>query len=687
MFYSHEVLTNRKYGVATVWLVATLGSKSALKRVSRKAILDVDVQKACDTIGEPEAPMALRLSSNLLYGVARVYNQQCGYVLNDAETAKKQMRAMFKTMRMSGLEDEGGHKGRSDQLVLQEDPNFLPDFDLLPVDLDRLNFDVSTLAEDSLRSTLSPHNSQISLSSQPMGGLPIRGVSSSAGGGSIAGGRAFSTRDGSGFGARAEPAVMLEDDFFEVAPDGTMLFSDARQPVGPVAGADRTDLGSVSSHVRRDHAHGRAGPDLLGQPDDDGFIPIQDDYEVGLDAEPFPPRHQTLPDDQQEYITSETVEAPMRRRQKPPPKVIAPDTTLELRNGDLARWNTDYVANMQEAHRHKLSARATTIAKKNAEHWILGNASLSALYDSDRLVRLPGPLEMFSGAKLLETFTGLHLGSGGGKRDHRASTGRDGQQDGPLRKRSRGNEPSSDELGRGADEFGDGYIPTVGNDYTGMGIEQGREAPTPLDERHLSSTFPWNQSAGSRRPTSVFGSASLPGAHQPATGGGGLASRRGSRLQSASPLLGRGLPDTDTDQLPHMDMRSDLGGLDDLAMTGLDDFELYGPAAQVDTQTAAQSQWQRAALDSESTNFFSFVRAAITEADEAREAAALGDEEMEEMDGSVEFSTLLPPEHNTNIVAAQGLLHVLALGTKHLLNVQQDEAFGLIVLRPIAGTA
>ncbi|KAI6883831.1 hypothetical protein KC360_g4819 [Hortaea werneckii] len=686
MFYSHEVLTNRKYGVATVWLVATLGSKSALKRVSRKAILDVDVQKACETIGEPEAPMALRLSSNLLYGVARVYNQQCGYVLNDAETAKNQMRAMFKTMKISGLEDEGGHKGRSDQLVLQEDPNFLPDFDLLPVDLDQLNFDVSTLAEDSLRSTLSPHNSQISLSSQPIGGLPIRGVSSSAGGGSIAGGRAFSTRDGSGFGARAEPAIMLEDDFFEVAPDGTMLFSDARQQGEPTAGADRMDVGSVSSHVRRDHAQGRVGPDILGQMDDDGFIPIQDDYELGLDAEAFPPRQQALQEDQQEYIMSETVEAPMRRRQKPPPKIIAPDTTLELRNGDIARWNTDYVANMQEALRHKLSARATAIAKKNAEHWILGNASLSTLYESDRLVRLPGPLQMFSGAKLLKTFTGLRLNAGGEKRDHRASTGRDDQTEGPLRKRSRGNEPSSDELGCGVDEFGDGYMPTAGDDYTGMGIEQGREAPTPLDERHLSGTFPWNQSAGSRRPTSVFGSVSLPGTHQPASGGG-LASRRGSRLQTASPLLGRGLPDTDTDQLPHMDMRSDLGGLDDLAMSGLDDFELYGPAAQVDTQTAAQSQWQRAALDSESTNFFSFVRAAIAEADEARAAVVLGDEEMEEMDGTVEFATLLPPEHNTNIVAAQGLLHVLALGTKHMLDVQQDEAFGPIVLRPIAPTA
>lgn len=65
-FYSHEVLTSRKYGVATVWLVATLGSKSTLKKVSKAAILKVDVAKACDTIVAPEAPMALRLQSNLL---------------------------------------------------------------------------------------------------------------------------------------------------------------------------------------------------------------------------------------------------------------------------------------------------------------------------------------------------------------------------------------------------------------------------------------------------------------------------------------------------------------------------------------------------------------------------------------------------------------------------------------------
>ena len=47
-------------------LVATLGSKSALKKVNRKAILEVNVPKTCETIITPEAPMALRLQGSLL---------------------------------------------------------------------------------------------------------------------------------------------------------------------------------------------------------------------------------------------------------------------------------------------------------------------------------------------------------------------------------------------------------------------------------------------------------------------------------------------------------------------------------------------------------------------------------------------------------------------------------------------
>jgi hypothetical protein len=48
-------------------LVATLGAKpNTGKKVTRKAILSVDIKNVCKTIMKPEAPLALRLQSNLL---------------------------------------------------------------------------------------------------------------------------------------------------------------------------------------------------------------------------------------------------------------------------------------------------------------------------------------------------------------------------------------------------------------------------------------------------------------------------------------------------------------------------------------------------------------------------------------------------------------------------------------------
>ena len=95
-------------------LVATLGAKSNTKKLTKKAILDVNVKKACETIIEPEAPMALRLQSNLLYacplrcprscsqnsyGVSKVYNQQWEYLLLDTQTAQNTMRTLIKVAR------------------------------------------------------------------------------------------------------------------------------------------------------------------------------------------------------------------------------------------------------------------------------------------------------------------------------------------------------------------------------------------------------------------------------------------------------------------------------------------------------------------------------------------------------------------------------------------------------------
>lgn len=89
-------------------LVATLGPKSNLRRVNRKAILNVDVKKACETIMQPEAPLALRLQSNLLYGVTKVYSQQCNYVLADCQTAQNHIRALSTLVKGSELDPKAG---------------------------------------------------------------------------------------------------------------------------------------------------------------------------------------------------------------------------------------------------------------------------------------------------------------------------------------------------------------------------------------------------------------------------------------------------------------------------------------------------------------------------------------------------------------------------------------------------
>lgn len=100
MFYSTEILTSRKEGLAVFWLAATVGSRggTAVRKLSKKELLGCDVVKAwwvrsrnttirvlseltkpprdSEKVREPEEPLALRLSSNLLMGIARVFSQQ-----------------------------------------------------------------------------------------------------------------------------------------------------------------------------------------------------------------------------------------------------------------------------------------------------------------------------------------------------------------------------------------------------------------------------------------------------------------------------------------------------------------------------------------------------------------------------------------------------------------------------------
>lgn len=66
--------------------MATLGSKptaaTSTKILSKNDIQNTEIPGVCQLIVEPEGPMALRLSSNLLYGVSLVFRHQVTYLLS-----------------------------------------------------------------------------------------------------------------------------------------------------------------------------------------------------------------------------------------------------------------------------------------------------------------------------------------------------------------------------------------------------------------------------------------------------------------------------------------------------------------------------------------------------------------------------------------------------------------------------
>lgn len=209
-------------------------------------------------------------------------------MLHDAEAAKNSLRDVFKVKRTSALEPEGAQKGRlvsvavtccheecadnhssADQLILQDDPNFLPDFDLMPLDLGRLDFDTPTAGE-SQRETLTPYGSQHTPDwQQHSGGLILPQSVSSIVGGPVGGFGSFGRRGDSGVGSRYEHAALLDDDLglsFDPEGDVAMVAGPVRQPAGPAIRGERTDPGSVSSIVRREHQRGVLGNEMASSP-------------------------------------------------------------------------------------------------------------------------------------------------------------------------------------------------------------------------------------------------------------------------------------------------------------------------------------------------------------------------------------------------------------------------------------
>ncbi|KAH7170933.1 double-strand-break repair protein rad21 [Dactylonectria macrodidyma] len=97
MFYS-ETLLQKSGPLARVWLSANLERK-----LSKNHILQSNVTDSVEAIIMPnQAPMALRLSGQLLLGVVRIYQRKTRYLLDDCNEAMMKIKMAF---RSSGNND------------------------------------------------------------------------------------------------------------------------------------------------------------------------------------------------------------------------------------------------------------------------------------------------------------------------------------------------------------------------------------------------------------------------------------------------------------------------------------------------------------------------------------------------------------------------------------------------------
>ncbi len=75
MFYSTQILA-RKGPLGIVWMAAHLERK-----LNKNQVYEASIPSTVDVLLSPDAPLALRLSGQLLLGVCRIYAKKVTYLL------------------------------------------------------------------------------------------------------------------------------------------------------------------------------------------------------------------------------------------------------------------------------------------------------------------------------------------------------------------------------------------------------------------------------------------------------------------------------------------------------------------------------------------------------------------------------------------------------------------------------
>ncbi|KAJ4320790.1 R8 protein [Neodidymelliopsis sp. IMI 364377] len=556
-----------------------------------------------------------------------------------------------------------------EQLVLQDDPSFLPEFAVPPPELlADLNFSFDLHSPRSGESqSLTPFGSQRSSQSSYVAGFGLVLPSSSPIQPNAFRLEADDGAQGDAGVPNIDNLLQLDEPDFTFGEDGDLIeFSLGKSaPMTPqiVEGAPMHSDAAASARVRKEHEDGQQGGDqvLVGQMDLN--LPAYGDDAPEAEAS-SPAVNQQHGEHSQIITSSSTVAAPMRRKKRAA-RSLPQDTRMELCNTELLSWNTNYLNNMKDAARSNVKKHVLQQAKKNAEYyvWSSGIGGLGQDAFGPR-----GPFDRFIGDDLFELFTGTSRKTEAKPKRDRDSGIDEATHEEARRKRPKTVEPEL-ETGRQEDE---GLFVFGGDDE----VELPREAVSALDDQQIFSAMPWNISASKR------GSSVVPhsGRVTLLSEKGRQGSRAGSRVVSASPLLRR--------STGRADALETLQILNSDALEG-DDFAFAMPISdpvEDDEATIQPSRRLQEALSAEGGNFITFVADAIVEKRVQAQVGLASRPDVLLSEATVDtdeitFEELLPPHETNRTIASQGFLMLLSLGMKGMLHVQQPTAFTDIAVK------
>ncbi|KAL6826179.1 Rec8 like domain-containing protein [Trichoderma camerunense] len=637
---SRVVLNSTQYGVATIWLVATVG-KNNQKRLTKKAIQEVNVPKACETILDPGAPLALRLQGNLLYGVSRVFAQQCSYVLTDAEKTQSDMVTFFRIIRTSETDPRAG-KTKRQNIVLEDDPGFdplaaLPNLDLLRWDRDLVI--LPSQGSASKFSQMTPLGTASQGSSSPRHPSALINLQLPPSSQSAASCRIPS--DFGNFSPLFGRSIHHTDSMGEFQP-----FGDDEFPSISGIGFDFDADGNLISILDQE-------PELPPLP-----VQVQASPVVGLGLQRITKEEREAQQQVAETATAEPGQAStkMARSRRTNPHTMV-DTRITLHRQVIKDWEPNYAANMASVLGQQQKSTTTKGQAKKTAMALLYDYGIAHVGAYQNAAGLIHPLAAdFVGISLKARLQGQEPDeieqSEPKKRGRRRKSDEAFEDEQNAEERSTKQRVDEEvELGRGEnrDAHDDAYI--MFDDHSIPEI--GMDAVPPMEDRHSSSMMPWSRPGSAVPGSSVRGSAQK------------------SKV-TPSPLFNRGSALGAIDR--HSDPAEPLFGMDDFGSHD-SSFELGGPVGPLDfdqdnTQVSTQG------LDVNSQNFMEYV---------TEKAAKTGVTHDRDPKGRrwIKFEELAETGTHSKAVAAQAFLHVLSLATKRIISVHQEgaaamEPFGTI---------